>query len=55
MLAVLKSRYGQIQRSSRMLQDLERAEMWSEKVKGCSSNIKPRLRAEWSLMCDFSH
>ena len=46
-LDVLKSRYGRIQRSSRLCQqqDLESAEIWSEKVR-CSSEIKPRLRAE---------
>ena len=38
-LAVLKSRYGRIQ-------DLESAEIWSEKVR-CSSKIKSRLRVVW--------
>jgi len=54
-LAVLKSRYGRIQRSSRMwyLQDLESAVIWSEKVR-CSSEIKPRLRAEWVVVREQS-
>ena len=34
-----------------MVQALERAVIWSEKVR-CSSKMKPRFRAEWEVSCE---